>query len=278
MRFVKDVGATAERVHVCDLRALDARWFGAGGGTVHDWFQAHPSPILDLVSAVPYGTFIEVEIAFAIYLYVRDYGAMLRFGWTFLLVNLCGFVTYHLYPAAPPWYFHAHGCVADLATHASEGPALARVDAILGVPYFASFYGRSASVFGAVPSLHVAYPLLVLLFGWPRFRVLGRVLASLFFATMCFAAVYLDHHWIIDVLLGISYTLIVDRAVAKVLSAPRAPRAAPSPARGRSDGSASAPDATRGRRSPSPSPRGSAADTRRSRRGRRGRSARSLCI
>ena len=234
MRFVKSVGVTPERLHICDLRALDARWFGfADGSTVHDWLQAHPSPILDVICAVPYGTFIEVAIGFAIYLYVKDYEAMKRFGWTFLLVNLCGFVTYHVYPAAPPWYFHAHGCGVDLAAHASEGPNLARVDQWMHFGYFHGFYGRSSDVFGAVPSLHVAYPLLVLVFGWPMFRVVGRTLAALFFASMCFAAVYLDHHWVIDVLMGISYTLIVHRVVHEVRnlrarrdSHPRAPKPA----------------------------------------------------
>jgi phosphatidylglycerophosphatase A len=214
MRFVKTVGVTPERLHICDLRALDAHWFGfADGTTVHDWFQAHSSPILDFICAVPYGTFLEVAIGFAIYLYAKDYEAMKRFGWTFLLTNICGFITYHVYPAAPPWYFHAHGCAVDLAAHASEGPNLARVDHWIGINYFHGFYGRSSDVFGAVPSLHVAYPLLVLVFGWPHFRTFGRTLSCLFFATMCFAAVYLDHHWVIDVCMGISYTLIVVRAV-----------------------------------------------------------------
>jgi phosphatidylglycerophosphatase A len=234
MRFVKNVGVSPSRLHICDLRALDSRWFGfADGTTLHDWLQTHSVPILDVVCAIPYGTFLEVAIAFAIYLYVKDYEAMKRFGWTFLLVNLCGFVTYHVYPAAPPWYFHAHGCVADLTAHASEGPNLARVDGWLGFGYFHGFYGRSSDVFGAVPSLHVAYPLLILLFGWPIFRVAGRTLAVLFFATMCFAAVYLDHHWVIDVLMGISYTLFVHRVVHEVLALhghreahPRAPKPA----------------------------------------------------
>lgn len=218
MRFVSKVGIEPNRVHVCDLRALEARWFGWDGHTVHDWLQVHPSPILDAISAIPYGTFIEVAVLFAIYLFVKDHAAMRRFGWTFLLVNLCGFVTYRIYPAAPPWYFHAHGCLADLSTHASEGPNLARVDAWMGVGYFHGFYARSSSVFGAVPSLHVAYPLLVLLFGWRYFRALARTLAALFFATMLFAAVYLDHHWIIDVVMGVAYTLFVYRAVEVVIA------------------------------------------------------------
>jgi hypothetical protein len=218
MRWIRDLGVTASKVHVCDLRAIDMRIFGVKmngeTGSIHDWIQLHPSTALDVVSAVPYGTFLYVAIAFAIFLYVKDYPRMLRFGWCFLLLNVIGFVTYHVYPAAPPWYFHAHGCGVDLAAKASEGTALARVDAMLGFPYFRHFYGRSADVFGAVPSLHVGYPSLILLFGWPVFRWPGRVFALAFFLTMCVGAVYLDHHWIFDVLVGIFYSAISFGAVA----------------------------------------------------------------
>ena len=220
MRWVKDLGVTASRVHVCDLRAMDMRIASATvdgqPGSVHDWLQLHSSTALDLICAVPYGTFIYVAIGFAIYLYVKDYERMRLFGWAFLVTNLVGFATYHLYPAAPPWYFHQHGCNVDLAAHASEGPNLARVDALLGIHYFHGFYGRSSDVFGAVPSLHVSYPLLIALFGWPILRWPGRVLAAAFLASMCGAAVYLDHHWIIDVLLGLAYAVAVYAVVVAV--------------------------------------------------------------
>lgn len=208
MRFVKDVGVTPTSVHVCDLRAADAALFGVRHGstvaTVHDFVRAHPSPVLDLWFAVPYGTYIFVSIAFAVYLYRRDYAAMQRFGWAFFLVNVVGFVVYHLYPAAPPWYFHAHGCVVDVATQASPGPSLVRVDQILGVPYFQGFYGRSNDVFGAMPSLHVAYPMLIVLYGVPRLPTTWRWLAIAFLVDMVCAAVYLDHHWILDVVIGLA--------------------------------------------------------------------------
>lgn len=213
MRFVKDLGVTTERVHLCDLRAFDMRiasaTVGGARGTIHDWLQLHDSLPLDLLFAVPYGTFLFVAVAFSIYLYVKDYERMRVFGWVFLFVNLAGFATYHLYPAAPPWYFHAHGCVVDLGAHASEGPNLARVDAFLGIHFFHGFYGRASDVYGAMPSLHVAYPLLILLFGWPVLRVVGRMLAVLFLVLMCSAAVYLDHHWIIDIVAGLAYTVAI---------------------------------------------------------------------
>jgi membrane-associated phospholipid phosphatase len=223
MRWVKDVGVTPDRVHLCDLRAIDmhiASVTVAGEpGTVHDWVQAHPSLPLDVACAVPYGTFIFFVIGFAIWLYAKDYARMRVFGWVLLLVNLAGFTTYHLYPAAPPWYFHAHGCTVDLAARSSEGVNLARVDAFLGVHYFRDFYGRASDVFGAVPSLHASYPMLVVLFGWPVLKWPGRAFTIGFASAMCVAAVYLDHHWIIDVVLGLGYAVAISAAAVLVVRA-----------------------------------------------------------
>ncbi len=223
MRFVKNVGLTPDNVHVCDVRAIDQRFFGMNyqGAriTLHDYLQQHWTPFLDRYCAIPYGIFIAVVVAYSVYLFRRDYPGLLRFTWSFLALNVAGFITYHVYPAAPPWYYHHYGCVVDLATHASEGPNLARVDAWLGIPYFAGVYGRSSDVFGAVPSLHVAYPLLMLLEGFRRHRWLGRVLLIWFYLSMCFAAVYLDHHWVFDIVLGSFYTVVISWLMRRLLNA-----------------------------------------------------------
>ena len=222
MRWFDKLGVTPDRVHVCDLREVDMNIASATvngeRGTVHDWIQAHTSTALDIMAAIPYGTFLFVAVGFAVFLYVKDYERMRLFGWAFFFLNLAGFATYHLYPAAAPWYFHTYGCAVDLTAHPSEGPNLARVDVMLGVPYFRSFYGRAADVFGAVPSLHVSYPMLIILFGWPVLRWPGRILAIVFLVTMCTAAVYLDHHWIIDVILGLAYTVAVHAAIMVVVN------------------------------------------------------------
>jgi hypothetical protein len=209
MGFIKNWGITPERIHLCDLRAHELALFGVGSGegrvTLQDYFYEHHWDALDVYCAVPYGTFIFVSIVFAIFLYRKSFVALQRYTWTFLLMNLAAFVIYHVYPAAPPWYWHlTHSCVADLSAHASEGVHLANVDRILGIAYFRGFYGRSSDIFGAVPSLHVAYPFLILVEGWVLFGPVRRGLAILFLASMCFAAVYLDHHYVIDVLLGLT--------------------------------------------------------------------------
>jgi hypothetical protein len=223
MRFVQYLGITPDRVHDCDLHALDARLFGftaADGERLAwpDWFQSHGSTALDLYCAIPYGTFIFVSIGYAAYLYFVDFPAMRRFTWTFLAFNAAGFVTYHIYPAAPPWYFHANGCAVDLASHASEGARLARVDAMLGISFFHGLYGRSHDVFGAVPSLHVAYPMLLTIEAWRHRSRAMRAFACVFLGSMCFSAVYLDHHWVFDVMLGLTYCVVCYVAVCTVFA------------------------------------------------------------
>ncbi len=220
MRFFKNLGLS--HVHDCDLRSLELSIFGFTSGgvriTIHDWVQMHPNLTLDLICAVPYGTFIFASIAFAAFLFWKDYLALRRYAWTFFALNVAGFVTHHLYPAAPPWYFHSHGCVIDLACRASEGPNLARVDAAIGFRYFGGFYGRSKDVFGAMPSLHVTYPLIILLEGWRSFGAVLRAASAIFFVTMVFAAVYLDHHWILDVIAGLAYGLLAHLALRLIFA------------------------------------------------------------
>lgn len=229
MRPLQNFGLSETRVHVCDLRALEARLFGAGGNTVHDFFYVHHSTALDLFGAVPYSTFILWCVAGAAYLYRKDYAAMKRFMWGFFVLNVAGFVTYHLLPAAPPWYYHSHGCTVDLATKASEGPALARVDALIGFDYFSGMYSKSSSVFGALPSLHCAYPLLLVIEGWRTFGPKLRAATILYYLAMVFSAVYLDHHWIIDAVLGSSYAIIVALVMRRITRPRDAPDALPHP-------------------------------------------------
>jgi membrane-associated phospholipid phosphatase len=221
MRLVKNVGLREDNVHLADLRAYELAWFGVGSRrsrqTLQDWFQAHRSAALDVFCAIPYATFLYIVFGYTLYLFHRDRDAQRRFAWGFLLLNVAGYLTYHLYPAAPPWYFHKYGNKVILSAHPEPGPNLARVDAMLGIGYFKAFYARGSDVFGAMPSLHVSYPLLMIFEGWRLHGPLGRGLLVAFYGSMCFSAVYLDHHWVIDVVAGSMYALGVGAVMRRVI-------------------------------------------------------------
>lgn len=234
MRPWQRLGLTPERVLTCELRDAESRFFGVTVDgvrvTVHDLLQPRATLALDVIAAFPYATFILASVACALYLRARDKAAFTRFGWSFFIMNVCGFVLYHLVPAAPPWYIHTHGCAVDLTTRAFEGPNLARVDRWLGIPYFHGMYGQASSVFGAIPSLHCAYPMLVVIEGWRSFSKPWRVLSVAYAMMMIFSAVYLDHHWVIDAACGVALAIfattacrLVETMRARAASEPRSP-------------------------------------------------------
>jgi len=225
-------------VHVEEPYRFDQRFFGIATAkgllTPNEFFALHHWPLVDFITGTSYIIYVYWAIGFAAYLalFRRDEpGRVLlaRFGWTFLVMNLAGFATYYLYPAAPPWYVADYGLgPAQMSAQASAAGAV-RWDAITHLHYFAGFYGRSADVFGAIPSLHVSYPLLTFFYGRELRKRWLDVASFALFLTVSFAAVYLNHHYMLDVLLGVLYTLIAYglesvlfrlRARARAASAP----------------------------------------------------------
>src|SRR5207248_5668977 len=200
-------------IHLHEPYNFDLRFFGirtaSGTLTPNEWFQIHTSPILDFVCGLSYTPFLFIGESVVVSIYFLFHGQerrAVRFAWVFVLSNFVGFSLYYIYPAAPPWYVAHHGFAADLTVHASAAGA-ARFDQLVGFPVMASFYGKSADVFGAIPSLHVVYPMLALIYGWklPRFRAVAAVYLFL----VCLSAVYLDHHYILDILVGFALGLAV---------------------------------------------------------------------
>jgi membrane-associated phospholipid phosphatase len=137
-------------------------------------------------------------------------------SWAFFWVNMLGYSTYYWYPAAPPWYVATYGFGPPRMDVAASAAGGVRFDQILGTHFFTAMYGRAADVFGAIPSLHVAYPLLAVYFAH-RFGAL-RTLCWGFYVVMCFSAVYLNHHYVLDVIWGSAYALLVGLAVDRYLS------------------------------------------------------------
>ncbi|HEX4453365.1 MAG TPA: phosphatase PAP2 family protein [Kofleriaceae bacterium] len=198
------------RVHVVGPYELDRAWFGIGGKTLNEIFLEHHWAIADLFAGFAYLTFVAEFLAFAMLLFFRGYAEHARtFAWCFLVVNVLGFMTYFVYPAAPPWYVTAHGFGPAVAGVLPSAAAAHRFDVLLGTHFFDGMYGHGIDVFGAIPSLHVAYPLMaaILSFRFAPLRKL-RALAVAFVPLMCFSAIYLQHHYVIDVVLGLSYAVI----------------------------------------------------------------------
>jgi hypothetical protein len=215
-------------IHVREPYDFDLRLFGIHGLTPNEFLQKHTSAVLDFVCGLAYTPpfFIGESIVLSIVLFLLGSGRRAeRFVWIFVAANFVGFACYYLYPAAPPWYVADHGFAVDMSVRASPAGAI-RFDHLIGIPLMQGFYGKSADVFGAIPSLHVVYPFLALVYGWPLRRF--RPWAVGYFLLVCFSAVYLNHHYLLDIFIGLGIALTV-MAVGRVLFGALEAQPAPAP-------------------------------------------------
>jgi hypothetical protein len=193
-------------VHIADIYNWEKHIFGINTGgkllTPNEYWRYNGNTTLDIICGIFYLCWIPVPMGFAVYLFFKNRRDFLLFLLTFVLVNFIGFIVYYTFPAAPPWYVQYHGF--NFVAHTPGNTAgLAKFDAYFNISVFKSIYAKGSNVFAAMPSLHSAYPIIVLYYALKN--KLGGV--NVFFAVVMmgiwFAAVYLSHHYILDVLAGI---------------------------------------------------------------------------
>mgnify|MGYP003574879191 FL=1 len=199
-------------VHIENLYNFEKSVFGIEQDgkllTPNEYWLLHTSSFLDVLTGFFYLMWVPVPLAFAAFLFFsNERRNFLNFLLTFVWVNLLGFVVYYLYPAAPPWYVQQHGFEFIAGTPGNTA-GLVRFDNFFGIELFKSIYSKGSNVFAAMPSLHSAYPLIVVYYGTKgKFRK-----ANIFFITVMvgiwFAAVYTSHHYLADVLAGIATATI----------------------------------------------------------------------
>lgn len=124
------------------------------------------------------------------------------FMWTYTVLMFAGFLTYLLFPAAPPWMASDLGYIEPITRVSSQ------VWFALGIEDFPSLYNQIApNPVAAVPSLHAAFAVLFALFVSNIFRTNWRFIAWLYPLLIAFGTVYMGEHYVIDAILGAIYAL-----------------------------------------------------------------------
>jgi hypothetical protein len=155
---------------------------------------------------------VPMVIAFVFWLHDRK--LFKEYASAFLVLSYMAFFTYIIFPAMPPW----------MASNLGYLPPLAKImDQVMGsfahpisVPSIYQFFG--ANLVAAIPSIHAAYPWLIFLFLFKKYRFLSFLSLPYVFGVW-FAVVYLGEHYAIDVLIGIFYATmafaVVDHFISK---------------------------------------------------------------
>ena len=211
---------TFSDVHILEPYNLELYLFGITDGAKevvpNEWFITRTNDFLSLIAGFSYILWMPLPMIYAVYLFRKDKENLFLFGSVFLLTCIIGMIGYYIYPAAPPWYYINHGVGTDFTISGSEG-LLSEFDRIIGSPVFNSIYAKGGNVFCAIPSLHCAYPVVCFLVARRMRKKWHMVIFTLWAFGTWFAAVYSQHHYIIDVILGVLCAILSYWLVQKAL-------------------------------------------------------------
>jgi membrane-associated phospholipid phosphatase len=188
-----------------------------GGGEVptvwlqqHLWHAGHPRWYDYGVWAVYMTHFFAVWVTAAvIWRVARE--RFRRYAATAVLLSLSAFATYWAFPAQPPWL------TGESIKMASVDRVVPEVWGQLGVGTAQSLYENRDFVnpVAAMPSLHAAFPLMLLLFFWSAGRWV-RLVLGLYTLAMAFALVYGGEHFVMDIVAGWAMAIAVHFVVTAI--------------------------------------------------------------
>jgi len=184
----------------------------------HRLLAKYATPILDCVAAIPYLIHFPLPALFIVYLLSGETRRkhIFSFLWCAGWVNLVAVFIQFIFPTAPPWF-------VDSAVFDNEGNFIKsganeagfhRLDALLGKNIFHGIYAVSPLKFGAFPSLHVAWPAIILV----NQPWISKKFAWCHVIWISWAALYSNHHYGVDALGGIFLVFIVNFSMIKIWS------------------------------------------------------------
>jgi hypothetical protein len=165
-------------------------------GIAHPW---------DYAAFGVYMTHFVVPFVIAGVLWKFAHDRFRRYAALLLGLTFAALATYVLYPALPPWLASQTGSLPPTAKIIDE--VWAHLPLGNGATVF-SATGHFADPVAAVPSLHSAYPVLIVLFFW-KGAGRWRWLLPLYPLAMAFTLVYTGEHFVIDILLGWIYAITI---------------------------------------------------------------------
>lgn len=189
----------------------------------HWWWHGHVQ-WYDFVFYLAYLLHFVLPLGLALVIWKKRPQYYWRYITTFLVLSVAGFMTYLLFPAAPPWMASKMGIIEPIERVSSH------VFYALGITDFPSLYNKlSPNPVAAVPSLHAAYAtvfaLCVTVFFKPKKPGKKLNLASLRWLAwlhpllIWVGTVYQGEHYAIDEILGILYAVAAYFAAPYVLRA-----------------------------------------------------------
>ena len=182
-----------------------------GGGqpptvTLQRWlFRPNDIRPWDYLAWLTYMSHFFTSFIVAGVLWKRDHARFRRFVALFVGLTFLGYLTYLLYPAMPPWLASNTGHIAAITRII---PVMWNHVGVHGASALFTGANRFDNNIAAMPSLHAAYPMLLLLFFWGKARTPLRIILVSYVLAMAFTLVYTGEHFVIDEFVGWTYAVV----------------------------------------------------------------------
>lgn len=216
------------RAHLTPPIDADSSVFGQVPTT---WLQSHfytegTTHWYDVVATFVYLSHFLVSLGLAVLLWCVSYRVFRRYLAVLVTLTLAALATYILYPMAPPWMAALNGKLPPV--HRVVEQTLGR----LGGDTLSSAVEKGAAYsnpVAAMPSLHAAIPMMLLLFFWPLARRVGRTVLVAYALLMALTLVYTGEHYVLDVAVGWCYAAVVVLGLRRLTGRSSPPSVAPPP-------------------------------------------------
>ena len=201
---------------------IDSDLFGGRLPTIwlqSNFYRAQSVDWEDSAATAVYFLYYLVPLVVGLFWWFRKRSTYFRYASA--LLTLCGlaFATYIVLPTVPPWLAFPQSVheITDATVRGWNLPG----------QLVSVYLDHDYNLYAAFPSLHAAFPVVMIYYGWLRSRVLGAVM-MLYAALVWISIVFLGEHYVIDIVGAIAYA-IVAIIVVESFARWRAERSRPHP-------------------------------------------------
>lgn len=194
----------SSRVHYIELINADKFLFTfVPTVALQDFFyQAGNLRWYDYLATIFYFLHFALPLGFGFLLWIISKNYFRVFVLSILLLSYAGWISYLVYPAAPPWLAKEQGYLPGV--HKILDETLKVFPAKFELPTI--YHKFNPNPVAAIPSMHAAYPLLVLLYCLRFFKLKGLIFTP-YVLGVWLSLIYLGEHYVIDVIIGAIYAL-----------------------------------------------------------------------
>ncbi len=167
------------------------------------FFNPHQISLLDYLATIFYFLHFALPLSFGFLLWMYNKSHFREFVTAILLMSYAAWISYVIFPSAPPWlaqdkgYLHGVTKIIDITLRSFPDK--------FNLPTI--YHNFNPNPVAAFPSMHAAYPFLVLLFAISFFGKKGWFFLP-YVSMVWFSMVYLGEHYVVDEIGGAIYAVV----------------------------------------------------------------------